>query len=462
MRTTRRQLLTAAAAAHTLASIVGAAPAKSRPPNIVFIMADDLGYADLSCYGRRDYATPHIDRLAHEGMRFTQAYANSSVCSASRTALITGRYQYRLRVGLEEPIALNGANVGIPPDHPTLPSLLRKAGYETTLIGKFHLGRLPEYSPLKIGYDHFWGYHSGGIDYFTHKLAAGPKAADDLWEGDTPVHEAGYMTDLIGNHAVASIKNARRPYFLSVHFSAPHWPWEGPEDEAESRRIQTLADHDGGSAATYAKMVRRLDMQVGRILDAVNSSKEAGNTIVIFTSDNGGERFSDVWPFSGRKSELLEGGLRIPAIVRWPGRVPKGVSSSQVMISMDWLPTLLDAAGTKPDAAFPSDGMSLMPVLTANAAPVPRKLFWRYRYNAQRALRDGDLKYLEIAGNTYLFNVVEDPLEKANRKAREPEVFRRLAAEYEAWNQTMLPEDPKAYTYFFSAAEMADRPGNKP
>ncbi len=462
MRTTRRQLLTAAAAAHTLASIVGAAPAKSRPPNIVFIMADDLGYADLSCYGRRDYATPHIDRLAHEGMRFTQAYANSSVCSASRTALITGRYQYRLRVGLEEPIALNGANVGIPPDHPTLPSLLRKAGYETTLIGKFHLGRLPEYSPLKIGYDHFWGYHSGGIDYFTHKLAAGPKAADDLWEGDTPVHEAGYMTDLIGNHAVASIKNARRPYFLSVHFSAPHWPWEGPEDEAESRRIQTLADHDGGSAATYAKMVRRLDMQVGRILDAVNSSKEAGNTIVIFTSDNGGERFSDVWPFSGRKSELLEGGLRIPAIVRWPGRVPKGVSSSQVMISMDWLPTLLDAAGTKPDAAFPSDGMSLMPVLTANAAPVPRKLFWRYRYNAQRALRDGDLKYLEIAGNAYLFNVVEDPLEKANRKAREPEVFRRLAAEYEAWNQTMLPEDPKAYTYFFSAAEMADRPGNKP
>ena len=462
MRTTRRQLLTAAAAAHTLASIVGAAPAKSRPPNIVFIMADDLGYADLSCYGRRDYATPHIDRLAHEGMRFTEAYANSSVCSASRTALITGRYQYRLRVGLEEPIALNGANVGIPPDHPTLPSLLRKAGYETTLIGKFHLGRLPEYSPLKIGYDHFWGYHSGGIDYFTHKLAAGPKAADDLWEGDTPVHEAGYMTDLIGNHAVASIKNARRPYFLSVHFSAPHWPWEGPEDEAESRRIQTLADHDGGSAATYAKMVRRLDMQVGRILDAVNSSKEAGNTIVIFTSDNGGERFSDVWPFSGRKSELLEGGLRIPAIVRWPGRVPKGVSSSQVMISMDWLPTLLDAAGTKPDAAFPSDGMSLMPVLTANAAPVPRKLFWRYRYNAQRALRDGDLKYLEIAGNAYLFNVVEDPLEKANRKAREPEVFRRLAAEYEAWNQTMLPEDPKAYTYFFSAAEMADRPGNKP
>lgn len=462
MRTTRRQILTAAAAARPLAHFGLAASAPSKPPNIVFIVADDLGYADLSCFGRRDYTTPQIDRIAHEGMRFTQAYANSSVCSATRTALITGRYQYRLRVGLEEPIALNGANVGIPPDHPTLPSLLRKAGYETTLIGKFHLGRLPEYSPLKIGYDHFWGYHSGGIDYFTHKLAAGPNAADDLWDGDTPVHEAGYMTDLIGNHAVASIKSARRPYFLSVHFSAPHWPWEGPEDEAESRRIKTLADHDGGSAATYAKMVQRLDVQVGRILDAVNASKEAANTIVVFTSDNGGERFSDVWPFSGRKSELLEGGLRIPALVRWPGHVPKGLTNTQVTISMDWLPTLLEAAGTHPDPAYAPDGMSLLPTLTTKAAPVPRRLFWRYRYNAQRALRDGDLKYLEIAGNTYLFNVVDDPLEKANLKARDPGTFRRLAAEYEAWNKTMLPEDPNAYTYFFSAAEMADRPGNKP
>jgi arylsulfatase A-like enzyme len=426
-------------------------------------MADDLGYADLSCYGRRDYSTPNIDRLAAEGVKFLQAYANSAVCSATRTALITGRYQYRLPVGLAEPLARGNTNVGLPPNHPTLPSLLRQAGYGTTLLGKWHLGNLPNYSPLKSGYDHFWGFHNGGIDYFTHKPGVGPNSAVDLWDDDMPIERTGYFTTLLGDRAVKTITDYaadRRPFLLSLHFNAPHWPWEGPDDEAESQRIKALMDYDGGSLKTYAAMVGELDRQVGRVLQALAGSGVAGNTIVIFTSDNGGERFADTWPFTGKKTELLEGGLRIPALVRWPGHIQAGSTTQQVAISMDWLPTLLAAAGAKPDPAYPPDGMSLLAALTQNAAPVSRKLYWRYNEKSQHAVRDGDLKYLKIRENTFLFNVVDDPLERANLKNRQPEVYRRLVQDYENWNAAMLPEQPSA-NGGFTADQLADHFGNK-
>src|SRR5579871_2200335 len=223
-RTTRRQVLaTTVATPLALLAQSKAARAPASQPNILFILADDFGYADLSCYGRPDYTTPNIDRLAAEGVKFQQAYANSAVCTASRVAIITGRYQYRLPVGLEEP--LNGRNVGVPPEHPTLPSLLRKAGYGTTLIGKWHLGNLPNFGPLKSGYDHFWGFRGGGLDYFTHKTGAANTDTEDLWEDDVKIHENGYLTDLMGNQAVKSISayaKARQPFLLSLHFNAPH------------------------------------------------------------------------------------------------------------------------------------------------------------------------------------------------------------------------------------------------
>jgi len=438
---------------------------QSSRPNIVFIMADDLGYADLSCYGRPDFTTPNIDRLAGEGMRFTQAYANSAVCSATRTALITGRYQYRLAVGLEEPLAGPQYQVGLPPQHPALPSLLKKAGYGTTLIGKWHLGWLPDYGPLQSGYEHFYGFRGGALDYFTHKPGTEINSGEDLWDQDAQVHHAGYLTELLGDRAVSVIHDygrERRPFFLSLHFNAPHWPWEGPEDEAESKRISSLRDYDGGSQQTYARMVEAMDRQVGRVVDALATAGLAENTIVIFTSDNGGERFADTWPFTGKKSELLEGGLRIPAILRWPGHVRPGRVSDQVMITMDWFPTLLEAAGTKPDPAFPSDGMSLLAALGGDAPTVPRKLYWRFHANAQRAMRDGDMKWLKIRENTFLFNVVTDPLERANLKERQPQVYRRLVAEYDAWNATMLPESPKGYSEKISGRQWADHYGNEP
>ncbi|PZQ24632.1 MAG: twin-arginine translocation pathway signal protein [Sphingopyxis macrogoltabida] len=434
----------------------------SAKPNILFIMADDLGYADVSCYGRREYQTPAIDSLARDGMRFTHGYANSSVCSPTRAALITGRYQARLPVGLEE--ALATADIGLPPEHPTLPSLLRKQGYQTALVGKWHLGQLPKYDPLKSGYDHFWGLRSGGVDYFRHVNGRGVR---DLWDGDVRAEETGYLTDLMGDRAIGTIKSFAAngaPFFLSLHFTAPHWPWEGPDDQAESERIaqdkgpRALFHNDGGSLKTYAAMVTRMDYQIGRVLAALKDAGLDRNTIVIFTSDNGGERFSDTWPFSGKKSELLEGGLRVPTIVRWPARVAPGVTSDQAVITMDWLPTLLAAAGGAPDPEFPPDGQSILDVLTGQPAG-PRTLFWRYRNHGQEACRDGDFKYLKIRGNSFLFNVVDDPLERANLKDRMPEKYAALKTLYDDWNATMLPLDPNAASGGFTGAMMADHFG---
>ncbi|HEU5296613.1 MAG TPA: sulfatase-like hydrolase/transferase, partial [Burkholderiaceae bacterium] len=224
-------------------------------------------------------------------------------------------------------------------------------------------------------------------------------------------------------------------------------------------RIRDIFHRSGGSQATYAAMVKSLDANVGRVLRALDANGLASNTIVVFTSDNGGERFSNTWPFSGMKEELLEGGLRVPSIVRWPGRIAAGSTSEQVIATMDWMPTLLAAAGTLPDAVYPSDGEDLGPIMTGNAAPHPRKLYWRYHSGSQRAIRDGNWKYLRIAGNEFLFDVVRDPRERANLKDRARDVFERLKRDWEAWNETMLPERPRPMRYGNPGAGMADHYG---
>jgi arylsulfatase A-like enzyme len=430
------------------------------PPNIVFIMADDLGYADLSCNGSRICLTPNIDRIAERGLRLPQAYANSAVCSATRLALITGRYQYRLPLGLEEPLA-GKTDVGLPPAHPTLPSLLRQAGYGTTLIGKWHLGVPPLFGPLLSGYDHFWGIRTGAIDYYSHRNARGEH---DLWDGDAAVRRTGYLTDLLGDRAVGAIETyaaAQQPFLLSLHFNAPHWPWEAPGDQAESGRLlgSRLRHFDGGTQRTYARMVHAMDLQIGRVLQALDANHLADNTIVIFTSDNGGERFSDTWPFTGIKTELLEGGLRVPALICWPGRLRGGGVCDQVTMTMDWFATLLEAAGVALDPDHPPDGISLLPMLTGAADIVTRTLFWRYRSNAQRAMRDGNFKYLKIRENTFLFNVVDDPRERANLKQLRQDIFDAMEARWHTWNATMLPEIDDSFGEVYSAADLADHIG---
>ncbi|HZV18680.1 MAG TPA: sulfatase-like hydrolase/transferase [Sphingobium sp.] len=439
---------------------VGRTPA--RKPNILYIMADDMGYADLSCYGRQEYRTEMLDRLAGQGMRFTHAYANSAVCTASRVALITGRYQYRLPIGLQEPLGLQ--DVGLPPEVPTVASLLRKQGYVTSLIGKWHLGALPKYGPLKSGYDEFWGLRGGGVDYYTHAYNGSP----DLWDGDTKIEEAGYLTDLLADRTIQTLDRRKRdgkPFFISLHFTAPHWPWEGPDSEgkAESGRIAASPKpgayfhFDGGTMATYAAMVQSLDANIGRVLARLAELGMEDDTIVVFTSDNGGERFSNTWPFTGKKTELLEGGIRVPAIVRWPGVTAAGATSDVPTMTMDWLPTLLAAAGGAPDATFPTDGLDIRSALQGQGLP-DRTLYWRFKNHDQKAVRRGRMKYLSIGGNEFLFDVVADPLERANLKDRQPETFDALKQAFAEWNAGML-NDPHAPSFGFTPQELADHFG---
>jgi arylsulfatase A-like enzyme len=459
---TRRSVLAGAVGSAVLAAGLKKSHAQNMSqPNFVFIMADDMGYADVSAYGRRDFETPNIDGIAANGVRFLQGYANSAVCSATRAALMTGRYQYRLPIGLEEPLSTGRQGIGLPPDHPTLPSILKQAGYITALVGKWHLGMLPEFDPLKSGYDRFYGHRGGAIDYFSH---IGTDHEPDFWDGEAAIEETGYATNLFGRRAVETVNEfarADQPFFMSLHFNAPHWPWETIDDEEESERLRTasLAHYDGGTQSTYRRMIQSMDIEIGRVLQALAENGLTENTIVVFTSDNGGERFADTWPFTGRKKELLEGGLRIPSIVSWPERIPRDVTSDQVSITMDWMPTLLAAAGAAPDPAFPTEGMNLLPVLTEGAAPTPRKLYWRYKGLSQQALRDGDFKYFRIRDNTFLFNVIDDPMERANLKERRRNIYDRLVADWNAWNETMLPIDPENHSVPTTGAQLGDRYG---
>lgn len=454
----RRDVLTNLAFTSIASSFPNLASARKKEPlpNIIFILADDMGYADVGAYGQKTFQTPHIDRLASQGLMLTQAYSNSPVCSATRLALITGRYQYRLRAGLEEPIKPNEDTLGLPPNHPTLPSLLKKKGYKTALIGKWHLGYLPKFSPLKSGYDEFFGNYGGAIDYFTHKGFT--TASDGVFEGETPVEINGYYTDIIKSHAISFLsKNATNsPFFLSLHFTAPHWPWEGPKDLEASQGLKSLFHYDGGSIEKYGEMVKSLDSSIGEILKTLDALGISDNTIVIFTSDNGGERFSNNWPFSGQKTELLEGGIRVPAVIRWPRKIQKNRINEQVCISMDWLPTLLAAAEADVDESFPSDGMNLLPILTGSSSNVQRKLYWRYKANDQRAIRSENMKYLKIADNEFLFDVTIDKRERADLKDLQPKTFATLRDDWIQWNSTMLPITDDTHTHWVKSKNQAD------
>jgi len=341
-----------------------------RRPNIVFIVADDLGFADLGCYGGRVPVSPVLDRLAAEGIRFTQGYANSPVCSPTRFALMTGRYQYRLRGAAEEPInskSRGSTTLGLPPEHPTLPSLLKAAGYRTALAGKWHLGYPPAFSPLRSGYDEFFGPMSGGVDYFSHCDSRG---THDLWQGEAEHREEGYLTDLISRRAVDFIERAATPdgapFFLSVHYTAPHWPWETRDDAALAEEVKDNLFHlHGGNIHTYRRMIGHMDEGIGWIMEALVARGVADDTLVVFTSDNGGERFSDSWPLVGGKMDLTEGGIRVPWIARWPARIAASGVSDQLCMTMDWTATMLAAAGVAADPRFPLDGVSLMTVLEA-------------------------------------------------------------------------------------------------
>ena len=407
-------------------------------PDILFILADDLGYGDLSCYGRPDYQTPVLDRLAREGMRFTDNYSAAPLCTPTRCAYITGRYPQRLAIGLEEPLKKDKPDVGLPPEHPTIATQLKAAGYRTSLIGKWHLGFKPEFGPNRHGFDEFFGIRSGVADYFTHRTAETPGATErhtvpDLWQDLEPVERIGYLTDLLTDKAVSFIGRQKSPYFLSLQYNAPHSPWEGPADGGLNHEEHGDGPMtDGGSLKIYAAMMRSMDAGIGRVLAAVKK-----NTLVIFTSDNGGERYSFNWPFSFQKSYLWEGGIRVPAIVRWPGVVPAGGETAQAAITMDWTATMLAAGGAKADPHHSMDGEDLMPICRGTRAAYDRTLFWRT--HSRDAARMGRWKYLKDSGKEHLFDLANDPGEKSDLQTKHPEILAEIRKRFAAWDSQMLP-----------------------
>jgi arylsulfatase A-like enzyme len=385
---------------------------------------------------------------------------------------MTARYQYRLRGAAEEPInskARTSTVLGLPPEHPTLPSLLQKSGYNTALMGKWHLGYPPAFGPLRSGYDEFFGPMAGGVDYFTHCASTG---AHDLWFGEEERAEEGYLTDLITDRSVdyvqrmAADAQSGKPFFLSVHYTAPHWPWETRDDEALAQEVKNNLFHlHGGNIHTYQRMIHHMDEGIGKIMDSLKALGLADNTLVVFTSDNGGERFSNSWPLVGGKMDLTEGGIRVPWIAHWPETIASGGVSTQACMTMDWSATMLDAAGilngsagVKADADYPLDGLSLLNVLKQPAKTFHRPLHWRMNHRGQRALRDGDWKYLRVDGNDYLFNIPGDERERANLGKHQPERLTAMRAAWEAWEATMPPIPADATVSLgYSAKDMPQR-----
>jgi arylsulfatase A-like enzyme len=453
MKTLQRALLGLAAAIS-----LGLAPAlPAQPPNIVVLLADDLGYGDVGAYGATHLSTPHLDRLAAQGARLTSFYANAPVCTPTRAAFLTGRYPQRPG-GLETAIGLGNAGryddavrlaelgeLGLPTSFAVLPASLKQAGYRSALIGKWHLGYETKFLPRAHGWDFSIGPLGGGVDYFHHSEPVGLMlgheltGAHDLFRNGTPHFREGYyMTRLLTDEAVAWLNQQRdgRPFLLYVPYTAPHTPYQGPGDYRPNKMQQD--DWNTGSRETYAAMVASLDRGVGSILDKLDEMGLADNTVVIFFSDNGPTRLGSAGPFSGNKGGLLEGGIRVPCIIRRPGRIRAGLVSDQMAISMDLTASILRLAGVTTER--PLDGIDIIDRLETEAREYPRTLFWRTRRLGTdlRAVRDAEMKYLYNQAATgmtreSLFDLSSDPGERHNLIEEKPEIAVRLKGLLEAW-----------------------------
>ena len=426
------------------------ANATAQHPNIVFIMADDLGYGDPGCYGSQDIQTPNIDALAQQGVRFTQYYANAAECTPTRAALLTGRYQQRLG-GLEcaigfgnvgrydDAIRLREHNqLGLPATEITISMLLKQAGYRTGVTGKWHLGYEEKFHPSHHGFDYSWGPLGGGVDYFHH---VEPDGWHTLQKNGSEIHAKGYMTELITEEAVDFIRREQgNPFFLYAPYTAPHTPYQGPDDKAETHK--TLDDFNKGDRYTYIKMVESLDRGVGEILRELKTRHLEENTLVIFASDNGGAKYADNGELNKGKGTLYEGGIRVPCVIRWPRRIAPGSVSDRVCLTLDLSASIINAAGIEPPSEKPFDGIDVISSLEKQDE-VPRTLYFRNRRGARtwRAVRKEKWKYLSLQDGDqfedYLFDLSADPGEKYDVRRDHSNIFDGLKKQLFSWENEM-------------------------
>jgi len=431
-----------------------AKPTRPARPNIVLLLADDLGYGDLGCYGCPDVRTPVLDRLAAQGVRFTNFYANAPECTPTRTALMTGRYQQRVG-GLECAIGTGNVgryddavrladrhDLGLPTAENTLIRLVKQAGYTVVGFGKWHLGYERKFWPLEHGFDRFFGSIGGGVDYYYHTEWDGVPM---LFENDRPIRREGYMTDLITLAAVEFVRGygGSKPFFLYVPYTAPHTPLQLPDAKPQVPRTQE--NWNEGTWETYAAVVERLDQGIGEILDALDKKGLGNDALVIFASDNGGTKTARNAPFSGHKGGLFEGGIRVPCIVRWPGVLPEGQVTDQATLTLDLSRSIVRVAGVSPPADRPFDGIDVLGHLERRRPTQSRTLFWRQRRGERtwRAVRAGALKYLTRRDGDrleeHLFDLEADLAEKDNLLDSRPDDAKRLRQILADWEQEVRP-----------------------
>lgn len=418
----------------------GSPPAAREPrkPNFVLILSDDAGYADFGFQGSATHATPHVDSIANDGIRFAQAYVTSSVCSPSRAGMLTGRNQQRFGheynlPGVADPAVPNRMR-GLPLTETTVADLLKQQGYATGLVGKWHLGQHASFHPQKRGFDEFWGIVGGSSPYLTGSAKA-------VVDGDTPVpaESLPYLTDAIGDRAAAFVEKHRdEPFFLYVAFNAPHTPLEAREADLAELRPQ----FETKARAVNAAMTRALDENVGKVLAAIDRAGIAEDTLVVFANDNGGAMpYSAALnsPLRGTKGTFLEGGIRVPMAMRWPARLPAGTTYAYPVSTLDLLPTMVAAAGGRLPIDREYDGLDLVPHLTGAVKERPhRMLYWRIDGGA--AIRQDDWKLVRTPDRRHwLFDLSRDVSETTDLTSAHPGLAQELRAALEAWEATLAP-----------------------
>jgi len=400
-----------------------------KKPNIIIIMADDLGYGDIGCFGSDFIHTPVLDKMADEGMKFTDFHSNGAVCTPTRAALMTGNYQQR--AGLEGVIyvALDQRKYGISASEETMAEVFHEVGYTTGIFGKWHLGFKPEHNPTFHGFDEFYGFVSGNVDFISHRDNLG---LYDWWHNTDSVYEEGYLTDLITDHALAFMKrNKDKPFLLYLSHQAPHFPYQGRNDKADRLPWVDFKAHGSrpDKKHAYKEMVKIMDENIGRVFKRLEELGLKKNTFVFFCSDNGATNLGSNGNLNGYKTSLWEGGHRVPAIAWYPGKIKPGTTAESPVLSMDVLPTLLSIAGITREIKF--DGKDFSEILFSQNNLKERPLFWRYRN--QWAVRKGDWKYLKIKEEEFLFNLKYDLQESTNLKEKHPdkiEEFKKLLSDW--------------------------------
>ncbi len=425
--------------------VAGDTSALAARPNIIVLLADDLGYADLGFQGCRDIPTPHLDALAASGVRCTSGHVSGPYCSPTRAGLLTGRYQTRFGHEFNPGgQAGDNSNVGLPLSETTIADRLKSAGYVTGLVGKWHLGSAKKFHPQRRGFDEFFGFLGGAHGYFPESAAA------PIYRGTTAVDEKEYLTDAFGREAVAFIdRHQKAPFFLYLAFNAVHTPMH-----ATDSRLARFASIEDPRRRTYAAMTVAMDEAVGKVMDKLRTAGLADDTLVFFFSDNGGPTMrgttingSRNTPLRGSKRTTLEGGVRVPFVVSWPGKLPAGKVYDQPIIQLDVLPTSLAAAGVGVQPEWNLDGVNLLPHLRGEQTAPHESLYWRF--GQQMALRQGDWKLVRYDATAddhpdqgvtphKLYNLHDDVGEASDLAAAQPERVKKMLAVWEDWNAQLV------------------------